>query len=175
MTIAIGVAVRGSGVKVAAVDNDAVLAGLAERRVGLGAPDPNTQKGVVIFLTLGTGVGSAVFNDGVLVPTTALGHVEIRGRDAEGRSAAAARIRRGISWKAWAQDLDEHLQAIDRLFWPRMIILGGGVSKQADRFIPRLTCRPPVLAATLRNEAGIVGAALLAAEGNVQKELDPDQ
>ena len=101
--------------------------------------------------------------------------MEIRGRDAERRSAAAARIRRGISWKAWAQDLDEHLQAIDRLFWPRMIILGGGVSKQADRFIPRLTCRPPVLAATLRNEAGIVGAALLAAEENVQKELDPDQ
>ena len=67
------------------------------------------------------------------------------------------------------------LQAIDRLFWPRMIILGGGVSKQADRFIPRLTCRPPVLAATLRNEAGIVGAALLAAEENVQKELDPYQ
>jgi polyphosphate glucokinase len=157
------------------VGNDADVAGLAEMRFGLGATDPNTRKGVVIFLTLGTGVGSAVFNDGVLVPNTELGHMEIRGRDAERRSAAAARIRRGISWKAWSQDLDEHLQAIDRLFWPRMIILGGGVSKQADRFIPRLTCRPPVLAATLRNEAGIVGAALLAAEEDVQKELDPDK
>ena len=136
--------------------------------------DPNTQKGVVIFLTLGTGVGSAVFNDGVLVPNTELGHMEIRGRDAERRSAAAARIRRGISWKAWAQDLDEHLQAIDRLFWPRLFIIGGGVSKQADRFIPRLTCRPPVFAAKLRNEAGIVGAALLAADQRARVEVDPE-
>jgi polyphosphate glucokinase len=154
--------------------NDADLAGLAEMRFGLGATDPDTQKGVVIFLTLGTGVGSALFNDGVLVPNTELGHMEIRGRDAERRSAAAARIRRGLSWKAWTQDLDEHLQAIDRLFWPRLFIIGGGVSKQADKFIPRLTCRPPVLAATLRNEAGIVGAALLAADQRARVEADPE-
>jgi polyphosphate glucokinase len=158
-----------------ALGNDADVAGLAEMRFGLGQTDPNVCRGVVIFLTLGTGVGSALFNDGVLVPNTELGHMEIRGKDAERRSAAIARIRRGESWKAWTEDLSEHLVAIDRLFWPRMIILGGGVSKQADKFIPRLTCRPPVLAATLRNEAGIVGAAYLAADQAAQLELDPNR
>jgi polyphosphate glucokinase len=90
--------------------------------------------------------------------------MEIRGRDAERRSAAAARIRRGLSWKAWAADLDEHLQAIDKLFWPNLIILGGGVSKAPERFMPRLTLRPRVVPATLRNDAGIVGAAMAAIE-----------
>ena len=91
--------------------------------------------------------------------------MEIRGRAAERRSAAVARIRRGLSWKAWAQDLDEHLHRIDTLMWPNLMILGGGVSKNADRFIPRLTVRPPVVAAQLRNDAGIIGAAIVAAEG----------
>ena len=140
--------------------NDADGAGLAEMRFGAGAGEP----GVVFVLTLGTGVGSGMFNDGVLVPNTELGHMEIRGRDAERRSAAAARTRRGLSWKAWAADLDEHLHAIDKLFWPNLIILGGGVSKQPDKFIPRLTVRPRVLPAVLRNDAGIVGAAMAAAE-----------
>ena len=133
-------------------------------RFGIGASDPRVRVGVTIFLTLGTGTGSAIFNDGVLVPNSELGHMEIRGKDAERRSAAAARVRRGESWKYWAGDLDEHLKSIDRILWPRFFILGGGVSKQGDRFIPRLTCRPPVMAATLRNEAGIVGAALLAGD-----------
>ena len=140
--------------------NDADAAGLAEMRFGAGAG----EHGVVLVLTLGTGVGSGLFNDGVLVPNTELGHMEIRGRDAERRSAAAARIRRGLSWKAWAADLDEHLQAIDKLFSPNLIILGGGVSKQPDKFIPRLTVRTRVVPATLRNDAGIVGAAMAAAE-----------
>jgi polyphosphate glucokinase len=140
--------------------NDADAAGLAEMRFGAGAG----ERGVVFVLTLGTGVGSALFNDGVLVPNTELGHMEIRGRDAERRSAAAARTRRGLSWKAWASDLDEHLHAIDKLFSPNLIILGGGVSKQPDKFIPRLTIRPRVVAARLRNDAGIVGAAMAAAE-----------
>ena len=140
--------------------NDADAAGLAEMRFGAGAGQP----GVVFVLTLGTGLGSGLFNDGVLVPNTELGHMEIRGRDAERRSAAVARTRRGLSWKAWASDLDEHLHAIDRLFSPNLIILGGGVSKNADKFIPRLTVRPPVVPATLRNDAGIVGAAMAAAE-----------
>jgi polyphosphate glucokinase len=105
-----------------------------------------------------------MFNDGLLVPNTELGHMEIRGRDAERRSAAAARIRRGLSWKAWAADLDEHLQAIDKLFWPNLIILGGGVSKAPERFLPRLTVRPRVVPAKLRNDAGIVGAAMAAIE-----------
>jgi polyphosphate glucokinase len=140
--------------------NDADAAGLAEMRFGAGAGEP----GVVFVLTLGTGVGSGMFNDGVLVPNTELGHMEIRGRDAERRSAAAARTRRGLSWKAWAADLDEHLHAIDKLFWPNLIILGGGVSKQSEKFIPRLTVRPRVVPASLRNDAGIVGAAMAAVE-----------
>ena len=140
--------------------NDADAAGLAEMRFGAGAG----ERGVVIVLTLGTGVGSGLFNDGVLVPNTELGHMEIRGRAAERRSASSARTRRGLSWKAWANDLDEHLEAIDRLFSPTLIILGGGVSKDADKFIGRLTVRPRVVPATLRNDAGIVGAAMAAAE-----------
>jgi polyphosphate glucokinase len=144
--------------------NDADAAGLAEMRFGAGAG----ESGVVIVLTLGSGVGSGLFNDGVLVPNTELGHMEIRGRDAERRSAAAARVRRGLSWKAWAADLDEHLHAIDKLFSPNLIILGGGVSKNADKFIPRLTVRPRVVPATLRNDAGIVGAAMAASERFVE-------
>ena len=140
--------------------NDADAAGLAEMRFGAGLG----EQGVVFVLTLGTGVGSGMFNDGVLVPNTELGHMEIRGRDAERRSAAAARVRRGLSWKAWAQDLEEHLQAIDKLFSPNLIILGGGVSKNADKYIPRLTVKCPVVPAQLRNDAGIIGAAIVAAE-----------
>jgi polyphosphate glucokinase len=141
--------------------NDADAAGIAEMRFGIG----RDRTGVVIFLTLGTGVGSGVFIDGVLVPNTEFGQMEIRGRPAERRSAAAARLRRGLSWKAWTQDLDEHLHRIDELMWPTLLILGGGVSKQGERFIPRLTVRPPVVAAQLRNDAGIIGAAIVAVEG----------
>jgi polyphosphate glucokinase len=141
--------------------NDADAAGIAEMRFGVGRDQP----GVVIFLTLGTGVGSGVFVDGILVPNTEFGQMEIRGRPAERRSASAARLRRGLSWKAWTQDLDEHLDRIDKLMWPNLMILGGGVSKQADRFIPRLTVRCPVVAAQLRNDAGIIGAAIVAAAG----------
>jgi polyphosphate glucokinase len=141
--------------------NDADAAGIAEMRFGVGA----AKRGVVIFLTLGTGVGSGVFVNGTLVPNTEFGQMEIRGRPAERRSAAVSRVRRGLSWKAWAMDLDEHLQRIEDLMWPTLFILGGGVSKNADRFIPRLTTRTPVVAAELRNDAGIVGAAIVAAEG----------
>ena len=143
-----------------AIVNDADAAGVAEMLFGAG----RGRLGTVIVLTLGTGVGSAIFVDGVLVPNTELGHMEIRGRDAERRSAANARIRRGLSWKAWAGDLDEHLIAIDRLFSPNVFILGGGVSKNPDKFVPFLTVRVPVVPAQLRNDAGIVGAALFAAQ-----------
>jgi polyphosphate glucokinase len=146
--------------------NDADAAGIAEMRFGIGVGQP----GVVIFLTLGTGVGSGVFNDGVLVPNTEFGQMEIRGRAAERRSAASARVRRGLSWKAWAADLDEHLDRIQQLMWPNLMILGGGVSKSADKFLPRLTVRCPVVPATLRNDAGIIGAAIVAAEGIVAAE-----
>ena len=140
--------------------NDADAAGVAEMRFGAGVG----QRGTVFLITLGTGTGSALFYNGMLVPNLELGHMEIRGRDAERRSAAAARIRRGLSWKAWAADLDEHLLAIERLFSPRLFIIGGGVSKRADQFIPRLTVRAQVVPAKLRNDAGIVGAAMASAE-----------
>ena len=140
--------------------NDADAAGVAEMRFGAGVG----QKGTVFLITLGTGTGSALFYNGMLVPNLELGHMEIRGRDAERRSAAVARLRRGISWKAWAVDLDEHLVAIEKLFSPRLFIIGGGVSKRSDRFIPRLTVRAAVVPAKLLNDAGIVGAAMAAAE-----------
>ncbi len=145
-----------------AIVNDADAAGIAEMRFGMGKDQP----GVVIFLTLGTGVGSGVFVDGKLVPNTEFGQMEIQGRAAERRSAAAARVRRGLSWKGWAMDLDEHLHAIDQLMWPDLMILGGGVSKNSDRFIPRLTQRCPVVPAQLRNDAGIIGAAIVAFESS---------
>lgn len=144
--------------------NDADAAGIAEMRFGAGVG----RRGTVIVLTLGTGTGSAIFFDGRLLPNTELGHMEIRGRDAEKRSAAAARVRRGLSWKAWAADLDEHLQHIERLFSPRLFIIGGGVSKNADKFLPRLTVRAEVVPAILRNEAGIIGAAIAAVEEMAQ-------
>ena len=142
------------------VVNDADAAGVAEMRFGAGRGEP----GSVFLLTLGTGTGSALFWNGTLVPNLELGHMEIRGRDAEKRSAAAARVRRGLSWKAWAADLDEHLLAIEKLFWPNLFIIGGGVSKRADKFMPRLTTRARIVPAQLLNDAGIVGSAVLASE-----------
>jgi polyphosphate glucokinase len=150
--------------------NDADAAGIAEMRFGVGKDQP----GVVIFLTLGTGVGSGVFVDGILVPNAEFGQMEIRGRPAERRSAAAARVRRGLSWKAWSQDLDEHLHRIDDLMWPNLMILGGGVSKNADRFIPRLTIRCPVVPAQLRNDAGIIGAAIVAVAGAPEATIEAE-
>ena len=144
--------------------NDADAAGIAEMQFGIG----KGREGKVIFLTLGTGVGSGVFNDGVLFANTEFGQMEIRGRAAEKRSAAIARVKRGLSWKAWATDLDEHLDRIQQLMWPNLIILGGGVSKSADRYIPRLTVKCEVVAAELRNDAGIIGAAVVAAESRVE-------
>jgi polyphosphate glucokinase len=143
--------------------NDADAAGVAEMRFGAGVG----RRGTVFLITLGTGTGSALFYNGMLVPNLELGHMEIRGRDAERRSAAAARLRRGLSWKAWAQDLDEHLLAIEKLFSPRLFIIGGGVSKRGDQFIPRLTVRAEVVPAKLRNDAGIVGTAMAAAEAEL--------
>ena len=151
-----------------AIVNDADAAGIAEMRFGAGVG----EMGTVFVLTLGTGLGSALFVDGKLVPNTELGHMEIRGRDAERRSAANARIRRGLSWKAWAADLDEHLIAIDRLFSPRLFILGGGVSKNPDKFVPYLTVRVPVVPAQLRNDAGVVGAAMFVAERSAPAPAD---
>ena len=146
------------------VINDADAAGVAEMRYGAGVG----ERGTVFLITLGTGTGSALFYNGTLIPNLELGHMEIRGRDAEKRSASAARLRRGLSWKAWAADLDEHLLAIEKLFTPRLFIIGGGVSKRSEKFIPRLTVNARVVPAKLLNDAGIVGAAMAAAEAEAE-------
>ncbi len=136
--------------------NDADAGGVAEVRFGAG----RGVKGVILFLTLGTGIGSALFVDGVLVPNTEFGHIEIRGKDAELRASAGARERRELSFAKWAPLLNEYLNRIDALVWPDLVILGGGISRKGGKFIPLLDVRPPVVAAALQNQAGIVGAAL---------------
>jgi len=138
--------------------NDADAAGCAEMRFGAG----QGRQGVVLIVTLGTGIGSALFLDGHLVPNTELGHIEIRGKDAEGRASASARERRAWSWKRWARRVDEYLQHMNAYLWPDLIIIGGGVSKKADKFLPLLTVETEVVAAQMQNEAGIVGAAVAA-------------
>jgi len=138
------------------VINDADAAGMAEMRFGVG----QGKNGLVFMCTLGTGIGSALFLDGKLVPNTELGHIELDGHDAETRAADRVRISDDMSWKRWSKRVDEYLHEIERLIWPDLIIIGGGVSKEAQHFIPRLTIQTPVIAAKLQNEAGIVGAAL---------------
>jgi polyphosphate glucokinase len=142
------------------VVNDADAAGLAEARFGA-ARDVN---GVVIVATLGTGIGSALVINGLLVPNTELGHIEIGGKDAEDRAADSARDTEGLSWHDWAKRLQRYFTALENLFWPDLIVVGGGVSKKSDKFLPLLTLRTPIVAAGLRNEAGIIGAAVAAAE-----------
>lgn len=142
-----------------AVLNDADAAGLAEARYGAAAG----EEGVVVVLTLGTGIGSAILTRGVLVPNTELGHLPVRGVPAEERASARVRKDQGMSWERWAAALGEVITAIDALFWPDLVLLGGGVSRKADRFVPHLAVRPPVRAAALQNRAGIVGAAAHAA------------
>jgi polyphosphate glucokinase len=143
-----------------AIGNDADVAGLAEVRFGSG----RGQNGTVFVLTIGTGMGTALFTDGNLVPNTELGHIEIKGRDAEERVAESGRDRFGLSWKEWAGGFDDYLHQLERLFWPDLFILGGGASKRSDNYLQYLTVRTPVVIATLKNNAGIVGAALLAHE-----------
>jgi len=143
-----------------AIGNDADVAGLAELTFGAG----RAQRGTVVVLTIGTGVGSALFVDGRLVPNTELGHLELKGGDAEVRVAESARDRLGLNWKEWAAGFDEYLHMLERLFWPDLFILGGGASKRADNYLQHLTIKTPVVVATLKNNAGIVGGALLAHE-----------
>ncbi|MEU9129009.1 polyphosphate--glucose phosphotransferase [Kitasatospora sp. NPDC048540] len=145
----------------ATVLNDADAAGLAELTYGAG----HGRGGVVLVLTFGTGIGSALFVDGALVPNTELGHLELRGKDAEHRAASAARERHDLSWPQWAERVDEYLGMVERLFSPELIIIGGGVSRKHEKFLPLLTRREAeVVPAELRNDAGIVGAAMAAAK-----------
>ena len=148
------------GHRVAAL-NDADAAGLAEVRYGVG----KDVRGTVAMLTVGTGIGSALFRDGALVPNTEFGHLEIDGHDAETRTSDAARDREDLSWEHWAKRLSRYLAQLEALVWPDLIILGGGVSKKAAKFVPYLQgVRTPIVPAQLLNQAGIVGAALWAAE-----------
>src|SRR6185295_13568414 len=116
------------------IGNDADAAGLAEMRFGAG----RGQAGTVLMLTLGTGIGSALFRDGVLLPITELGHLQVRGKDAERRAAASIRVSKGLSWHAWSKRVAEYVDIIDALLWPDLVIIGGGISKEADKFIDEL-------------------------------------
>jgi polyphosphate glucokinase len=142
------------------VHNDADAAGIAEMSHGAG----RGQRGVAVMVTFGTGIGSALFIDGTLVPNTEFGHLEIRGKDAELRAAARIREEQDLSWHKWAKHVDEYLARLEALLSPDMIIIGGGVSKHAEKFVPRLeSVRAPIVPAQLGNHAGIVGAAIAAA------------
>jgi polyphosphate glucokinase len=136
--------------------NDGDAAGLAEMRWGAG----RGVEGVVLMLTLGTGIGTSLFAEGRLVPNTEFGHIEIRGQDAEHRAADSARKREDLSWKEYAKRLDEYLHKVEDLLWPDLIVIGGGISKKSEKFFPHLTARTRVVPAQMLNEAGIVGAAL---------------
>jgi len=142
------------------VVNDADAAGVAEGRFGAA----RSTKGLVIVTTLGTGIGTALLLDGKLVPNSELGHLEIDGHDAESRAAYSVRENEDLSWVDWAARLQRYYGVIEDLLWPALIVVGGGVSKKADKFLPLLHLRAPIVAAQLRNEAGIVGAAVLADE-----------
>lgn len=141
--------------------NDADAAGLAEMRFG----DPAVRSGVVALLTFGTGIGSALFDDGKLMPNTEFGHIEVDGHDGETRAAASAKEREELSYPEWATRVDRYLTVLENLIWPDRFIVGGGVSKKADNWVPLLTNRTPVMAASLQNNAGIAGSAVASAEG----------
>lgn len=140
--------------------NDADAAGLAEQRYGAG----RNQNGTVLLLTFGTGIGSALIHDGVLLPNTEFGHIEVDGKEAEHRAAASIMERRGWSYRKWTKQVTKVMIAIENAVCPDLIIAGGGISKKADKWIPLLKNRTPVVAAELLNTAGIVGAAMAAAE-----------
>jgi polyphosphate glucokinase len=140
--------------------NDADAAGLAEMRYGAG----RNTRGVVLMLTFGTGIGSALFVEGHLVPNTEFGHIQVDGHDGEKKASAAAKDREDLSYPQWAKRVDRYLDVLENGLWPDLIIVGGGVSRKAHKWVPLLTTRTPVVPAQLQNDAGIVGAALTAAE-----------
>lgn len=141
--------------------NDADAAGLAEVAYG----DERARRGAVIFLTFGTGIGSAFLLDGRLFPNTELGHLEVNGQIAEKRASAAARERHEWSFKKWAHEVSTVLKTYEKLFSPGLFIAGGGISRKADKWIPHLSNNVNVIPAQLRNTAGIVGAAMAARTG----------
>jgi polyphosphate glucokinase len=150
--------------------NDADAAGIAEMTFGAGVG----RKGVVMLLTFGTGIGSALFLDGKLLPNTELGHVEIRGKDAEDRASDRIRQEKELGWEKWSERVNEYLAHLELLFSPDLFIFGGGVSKKFDKFSPYLKTRAEIVPALLLNDAGIVGAAM-AARHLMNSEETPSQ
>jgi polyphosphate glucokinase len=145
--------------------NDADAAGVAEMTFGVG----KGEQGTVLMLTFGTGIGSALFIKGILVPNTEFGHVEIHGQDAETRASERAKGLHDMSWGKWAGRVDEYLQHIEAMLWPSLFIVGGGVSRQSEKWVPRLTgIRARIVPAALLNEAGIVGAAMATASDSAR-------
>jgi polyphosphate glucokinase len=145
-------------IKDVTVLNDADAAGLAEERFGAG----KDNTGVIVLLTFGTGIGSAVIHNGVLLPNTEFGHLEVGGREAEHRAASSVKEKNEWSYKRWAPEVTKVLVAIENAIWPDLFIAGGGISRKAEKWIPLLENRTPVVPATLLNTAGIVGAAMAA-------------
>lgn len=138
--------------------NDADAAGVAELRFGAA----RGQQGLLLLTTLGTGIGTALINDGVLVPNTELGHLEVDGKDAESQAAYSAKERDELDWEAWVARLQRYYETLEKLFTPDLFIVGGGVSKHAEEFLPLLKLSTPIIPALLLNNAGILGAAALA-------------
>ena len=138
--------------------NDADAAGLAEERFGAG----KDNTGVIVLLTFGTGIGSAVIHNGMLLPNTEFGHIEVGGKEAEHRAASSVKERKGWSYERWTEEVTKVLVAVENAIWPDLFIAGGGISRKADKWVPLLKNRTPVVAAALQNTAGIVGAAMAA-------------
>jgi polyphosphate glucokinase len=144
------------------VVNDADAAGVGELHFGAA----RNAGGLVLMSTLGTGIGSALIYNGVLIPNSELGHLEIDGRDAENRASSSVKDDKNLSWQEWAERLQRYYSHVENLLWPDLIVVGGGVSRKAERFLPLLHLRAPIVAAQLQNSAGIIGAAWLACNGN---------
>ena len=143
------------------VINDADAAGLAEVRLGAG----KDQRGVVLVITIGTGLGTALFSEGHLLPNSELGHVFLsNGQEAEKCASEAVRVSQNLSWQEWGGRFNDYLVMMEKLVWPDLIILGGGVSAKLSKYAPMMTIKTPVIAASFLNRAGIVGAALFAEE-----------
>jgi polyphosphate glucokinase len=142
------------------VVNDADAAGVAEASWGAA----KGVSGLVVMVTLGTGVGTALICNGTLLPNSELGHIELDGVDYETRASAAAREREGLSWDKWAKRLQRYFSALEFYLRPNLFVVGGGVSRRADKFLPLLSLEAPIVPAKLQNEAGITGAAYLASE-----------
>jgi polyphosphate glucokinase len=153
------------------VINDADAAGLAEMHFGAGVG----QSGVVLLITIGTGLGSALFVNGQLLPNTEFGHIEINGEDAEVHASEAARLHEGLSWEEWASRLSRFLNTLEKLLWPDLFILGGGVIQMHSRFFHLLKVHTRTVPALMGNNAGLVGAALAAAPhiSKSRKEVSP--